>query len=112
MINPYDLGSLQLADTVQKIQIDQLINQATKDLKQRLVEAQIESLGVRVRLTTSKTRFNGERLWFVCPVCSKRSGVLYRHSVKGMIGCRCCLAIKYRKQRYKGMIEENKVPVP
>lgn len=106
MINPYDLGDLQLSDTTQKIQIDQLVKQAKKELKFKLVGAQIELLGIVVRFTTSKTRFNGERLWFVCPLCQKRTGVLYRHSLKEMVGCRNCFEIKYRKQRYKGMIEE------
>ncbi len=105
MINPYDLGSFQLADSLQKIHIDELVRRAKKVLKQRLVEAQIESLGIAVRLTISKTRFSGERLWFVCPVCAKRVGTLYRHGLKEIVGCRNCLEVKYRKQRYKGMLE-------
>ena len=107
MINPYDLGNFQLADTTQKISIDELVKQARRELKLRLVEAQIESYGITVKLTTSKTRFNSERLWFKCPVCLKRVGTLYRHSLKMVVACRNCLNIKYRKQRYKGMVESD-----
>lgn len=107
MIKPYDLGNLQFSDNVQKIHIDKLVKQAKRDFKIRFIETNIEALGVLIKLTTSKTRFDGERLWFVCPICSKKVGTLYRHDLKETIGCRNCLEIKYKKQRYKGMVEQN-----
>src|SRR3990167_11388973 len=106
MINPYDLGTFQLADAAQKVNIDDLVRQAKRGLKLRLVEAHIEALGINVDLTTSSTRFKGERLWFVCPLCEKRVGTLY-NLVGKAVGCRLCLGIEYRKQRYKGMVEAN-----
>jgi len=105
LIKPYDLGVFQITDYSQKIRIDDLVNQAQKGLKLRLVEARMETLGINIALTTSKTRFNGKRLWFVCPICKRRSGIIYQHSLSKMIGCRSCLDLKYRKQRFKGMLE-------
>lgn len=103
-LTPYDLGTPQLVEQTQKININSLVRQVQKDVKMRLLEAQIEALGVDVGLTTSKTRFNGERIWFVCPVCEKRLGVIYR-SASSKMGCRRCLGLQYKKQRFKGMVE-------
>lgn len=105
MLTPYDLGNFLVAENYSKINIDELVVNALKELKIRLVQSQIDALGVEVKLTSSKTKFNGERLWFICPNCNKRVGVLRKHPVDGIIGCRICLNLKYRKQRFKGMIE-------
>ncbi len=107
MLNPYDLGSFLVVENFEKIKVDDLISKAQKELKRRLLQAQIEVLGVVVNLTTSKTKFNGERFWFACPNCKKRVGALYRHPVVEIIGCRTCFNLKYRKQRFKGMVESS-----
>ena len=107
MIKPYDLGD-SLVEHTQRVEIDKLVRQAKKGLKQRLLEAQIEASGLKVALTTSRTRFNGLRAWFVCPICSGRKGVIY---TKGqLVGCRTCLGLKYKKQRFKGMAELQSYP--
>lgn len=105
LINPYDLGTFLVAENCQKISVNELVRNAQKVVKKRIVEAQIDALGVALSLTTSKTRFGGERLWFVCPGCKNRSGVLYQQSPISTIACRKCLGLVYKKQRYKGMIE-------
>ncbi len=105
-LTPYDLGTSQLVEHTQRININDLVRQAQKEVKMRLLEAQIEALGVNVGLTTSKTRFNGERVWFVCPVCGQRSGIIYSFASSN-IGCRKCLGLKYKKQRFKGMVENQ-----
>ncbi len=105
MIKPYDLGKNNLVENSQKILIDEFVRKATKDLKKRIVEAQIEALGIHVDLTSSNTRFNGKRYWFSCPICNKRVGIIYKHPIGNYVGCRSCLKIQYRKQRFKGMIE-------
>lgn len=107
LIKPYDLGEFQITDYSQKININDLVVQAQKELKLRLVEAQIEALGVKITLSTSQTCFNGKRLWFVCPICNRRSGIMYQHSSREIIGCRSCLKLKYKKQRFKGMVESE-----
>jgi hypothetical protein len=105
LINPYDLGATQLVESYQKLNINELVDNAQKQLKLRLVEAQIDVLGITINLMTSKTRFNGERIWFQCPRCNRRSGIILRN--ENLIGCRQCLSLKYKKQRYKGMIENQ-----
>ena len=104
-LSPYDLGNFFVAENCQRISVDELVRKANKMLRRRLVEAQIEALGISVQLATSKTLFHGERFWFLCSLCGKRKGVLYRHPAVGLIGCRTCLKLKYIKQRFKVMVE-------
>lgn len=91
------LGSESVVENCQRIEINELVRIAMKSLKKRLVEAQIEALGVPVSLTTSKTRFYGARLWFLCPACNRRVGIIYR-SQDNDLGCRECLRLIYKKQ--------------
>jgi len=107
LINPYDLGEMQLVESSQKININDLLNKAKAELKLSLLRTQIEMLGIKIELTTSKTRFNGERFWFLCPNCKHRAGTIYKHPTSEIIGCRLCLGLKYKAQRYNGMIESN-----
>lgn len=107
VINPYDLGDFQLADNTMRINIDELVDRVKKELKIRLLQAKIEALGIEVNLTTSKTRFNGDRFWFLCPICQIKVGTLYKHPFQSILGCRNCLELKYKNQRFKGMIEST-----
>jgi hypothetical protein len=110
MINPYVLGENNLIDQCKKISIDNLIKKANKLTKINFINNEVETFGQKISLTTSRTRFNGQRLWFVCPKCSRRINNLYKHPYRNLIGCRICLRLKYRNQRYKGMIE-NRIDV-
>ncbi len=105
LISPYDLGDSKIVEHIHGVNINTLVRQAQKGLKLRLLEAQIEAAGIKVALTTTMTRFNGERFWFVCPICSKKVGILYQ--TDNLTGCRKCLNLKYKSQRFKGMIEES-----
>ncbi len=105
MLSPYNLGSFLVAEDCSKIKVNDLVTNAMKALKIRLVQSQIDALGVEVKLTSSSTKFNGKRLWFVCPNCTRRIGTIYKHPTEEIFGCRICLNLKYRKQRFKGMIE-------
>lgn len=107
-INQHNLGLTLVAENCQRVSVNELVRKATRELKKRLVEAQIEALGVSVRLTTSNTRFNGERLWFKCPICNKRVGTLFNNEG---LGCRKCLKLMYKKQRFKGMLEASYYPI-
>lgn len=109
MIKPYDLGNFYPADYCRKINIDALVKEAKGKIKLQLVQSEIEALGVAVQLTTSKTRFNGERLWFACPLCERRIHTLYQHPLQRIVGCRTCLGLAYSKQRFKGMAETEAV---
>ena len=105
MIKPYDLGKNNLVEHSQKINIDDIVRLANKEVKRQILQSYIEVLGFKLNLLTSSTRFNGKRYWFACPICNSRVGTIYRDPVSLQIGCRNCLKIRYRKQRFKGMIE-------
>lgn len=101
-LSSYNLGRFQTVESCQKISVNQLVRTATKDLKKRIVEAQIEALGIPVSLTTSKTKFSGTRLWFECPACGRRVGVIYKNH-SNVLGCLKCLRLIYQQQKYRGM---------
>lgn len=105
MINPNDLGKYLVAENYQKININDLVRKANKEIKHRILESRIEVLDLRLKLSTSPTRFSGERYWFLCPGCDRRVGTIYRHPISSQFGCRICLRVPYKKQRFKGMIE-------
>lgn len=108
MIKPNDLGKFNIAENCQKIEIDDLIRKANKEIKHRILQSQIEVMGFELKLVTSRTKFNGERYWFLCPICKNRVGTIYKNPTNSQIGCRSCLGIQYKKQRFKGMLEEIK----
>jgi len=86
----------------QKIRISDLLLK----IKKSVFENSIEISGKNIELTTSKTGNGGTRYWFKCPACLRRSGTLF-NTLNGTIGCRVCLNLSYRKQRYKGMVESS-----
>lgn len=106
-LNPNNFGKKYLVEECQKIRLKEFLKVYRDKLKKITLTAQLETLGSKIELTTSKTCFNGIRFWFKCPMCSRRVGVLFKHPLTSQIGCRICLNLDYRKRRYKGMIEEN-----
>lgn len=102
MIKPYDLGN-NLVEHTQRIKVDDLLRKVKLGLKTKLLESEIEALGLPVSLTTSKTRFGGFRFWFKCPECGYRKGVLFMKD--NFLACVDCHGLKYKNQRYKGMSE-------
>jgi hypothetical protein len=109
-MNPNDLGDFSklgiVAENLIKVNINDLIKQVNNRLKATLVGSELEVAGFKVELQTSKTGFGGERLWFACPNCGCRVGTLFRPT-EGGLGCRKCLGLKYKKQKYKGMVEQG-----
>lgn len=105
MISPNDLGKNNLVEHSQRIKIDDIVRRINKEVKQQTLQSQIEVMGFKLSLLTSKTRFNGTRYWFACPICNHRVGMIYKHPISLHVGCRNCLKINYMKQRFKGMIE-------
>lgn len=106
-LRPNDFGKKYLVEECQKIKIERFLRIYRKKLKELILSSEVEMSGWKVPLTTSKTCFNGIRFWFKCPLCRKRVGVIYKHPVSSIIGCRQCLNLDYRKRRYKGMIEAS-----
>jgi len=102
-----DLGKKYLVEECQKIRIENFLKSYRNKLKELILISELEVLGIRIELTTSKTCYNGTRFWFKCPLCEKRVGVLLKHPLTDQIGCRQCLNLEYRKRLYKGMVEQN-----
>jgi hypothetical protein len=105
MLSPNDLGSFLTVEGCRKIDINSLVREVRKDLKRAILEAKIQVFDQEVELTTTKTRFGGDRFWFLCPECQKRVGTLYQSKEK--LSCRNCLNIGYIGQRYEDMLKYN-----
>jgi hypothetical protein len=83
-------SSLLVAENCQKIRIDDYVRQARVSLKKVIIEGQFAVNGYTIKLCETKTRFGGLRLWFECPKCHKRKGVLYQNPIKIQILCKKC----------------------
>jgi hypothetical protein len=106
-MKPNDFGKKYLTEQCQKIKISDFVRESTSQLKETLIHSSLEAEGYALLLSRSKTGFGGTRFWFSCPICDKRMGVLYRHPVSQILGCRRCLKLDYRKHRYSKMIENS-----
>ena len=109
-LTPNNLGKNFLVEECQKIKIEDFLKQCRNQFKELIINSELEALGWNLELTTSKTHYNGIRLWFKCPLCDQRIGVLFKHPLTNTIGCRQCLNLEYRKRRYKGMVENEDLP--
>lgn len=92
-------GEKILVEQCQKISIKELLKSCKAKLKEIILKTEIETTGIKLELCTSKTLYNGIRYWLKCPLCSRRSGVLYKHPISGKIGCRKCLNLEYVSHR-------------
>lgn len=104
-INPIDSGSFCVEET-EHVDINKLIRRFNVKAKEAFIKSQIEINGLKMELTTSKTRY-GQRFWFVCPKCSKRIAIVYKHPITGVVACRQCNKLYYRSQKYKDMVEQK-----
>ena len=98
-------GKKYLVEDCPSIRIDKVVNDSKKLVLRSLVVGFAEIDGVKVRIRTSKLHHGGNRLWFECPMCKQKKGVIYRHPVDSNIGCRKCLNLDYKSHKCKGMIE-------
>ena len=94
----------KIVEQSQKIKISDLLIKYRLKIKESMLKNSVEISGKMVELLTSKTGNGGIRYWFRCPTCSRRAGILFS-ALNRTLGCRLCLKLSYRKQRYKGMIE-------
>lgn len=98
MLKPNDLPIFVEQQKPVSIKIDDLVKEAKKSLKKALLEARLEAFGRKIELITTKTRFGGERFWFVCPSCAKRVGKLYALPENMKAVCRICFRMHYGKK--------------
>ena len=111
-LSPNDLGKKFLVEECSKIKVEDFLKRCWGGLKELILKSEIDVLGWKLELTTSKTHYNGIRLWFKCPVCGHRVGVVFKHPLTNVVGCRKCLNLEYRKRRYKGMVENELLATP
>lgn len=104
-MNVNNLGSILLVDDCQKVAVSDLLRDYKAKLKETILKSQFEMLNENVMIITSKTGNGGLRFWFMCPRCKRRVGVLLKHPLQNVLGCRTCLNLEYKSRRYKGMIE-------
>lgn len=103
-----NLGKNPLVESCQKIEINQLIREARKELDKSILDGSVEISGVKVGIKISLTGNGGKRCWFCCPVCHTRCGVIYQHPYLNKVGCRKCLNLIYKSQAKKGMVENGR----
>lgn len=106
-MNPSDFGKKLLVEQCQKIRLSDFVGKTREQLKEYILKAYVEAEGYKISLNSSKTGFGGIRFWFSCPICNKRVGVLYKHPLSQILGCRQCLKLDYRKHRYSKMLENS-----
>lgn len=102
-----NLGEKFTVEDCQKVAISDILRDYKAKLKETILRSQFEMLNENVLIMTSKTGKGGIRFWFMCPQCKRRVGVLLKHPVQNLLGCRLCLNLKYGQQRFKGMIESS-----
>ena len=106
-MSPNDFGKKFLTTQCRQIKIIDFVKESRQQLLEALLNASLEANGYEIRLCRSKTGFGGTRFWFSCPICGGRAGVLYKHPVSQILGCRRCLRLDYRKHRYHKMVENG-----
>ena len=94
-----DLEKFWVAENYTKVNINNLMREVKKALKESLIHTHINTSLGDISLTSSETNYGGKRYWFVCPDCSGRVGDIYK-SMDGLC-CRKCLGVVYYQQRYK-----------
>ena len=107
-ISPNNFGNNLSLEQCPRMSVDSLIREVKQELKESLLHSKLEAMGVKIELCSSNTRFKGKRIWFKCPVCKSRVGILFYHPISEYIGCRKCVGADYKDRRYKGMVEQTK----
>lgn len=102
-----NLGKKYLVEECKNIRIDSMVRKAKCGLIAFLVQGEAELDGFTIKLRSKPLYHGGERLWFECPICQMTVGVLYKHPMSEIIGCRRCLDLEYRSRKFKGMIENK-----
>lgn len=102
-MTPNDLGNFLVLENCQKVQIQDVVEYIERQVKEVLRNSTIVLNNQEVGLVSSETNFNGHRPWFSCPGCHTKRSTLYKHPISGVLECRECVGLCYRKQRYKGV---------
>lgn len=77
----------------QKISIAQINTSNTEALAIKLNDQTIF-------VTETRCNYGGTRRWFICPLCKKRIGTLYRKPLSVNFFCRNCNNLTYQLRQY------------
>lgn len=58
-----------------------------------------EECNERVQVVWTRPNYGGYRFWWICPVCERRKGVLYRPNRGKYFACRTCYGLTYDSTR-------------
>lgn len=84
-----------------KITIKQFYREIEESLREELLHIKLEG----IEIVKTKANYGWYRKWFACPECRKKVFTLY--TVTNKFVCRTCSWLKYKKQKFKGMLEEK-----
>lgn len=84
-----------------KITIKEILNKVKIKVEEEVLNMELSW----IEIIHSKANFWWYRSWFKCPYCKKQSFTLYE--INWEFKCRKCSWLRYKKQRYKWMIEEK-----
>jgi hypothetical protein len=104
--SPNDYGKL-LVEDCEQYRINDYLQIYRDQVKKIIIKSKLNLDVHGILLTSTKTPYGGDRLWFVCPLCARRVGIIYKYPINTLIGCRLCLNLDYRSHRYKGMMEKE-----
>lgn len=91
----YDFDKNDYIEEATTINVDSILDKLWKSFLVSIKTEGIDINGVKVKVTKTKTNFEGSRHWFTCPTCKKRVKLLYSHPRYNTIACRDCLGLKY-----------------
>lgn len=98
------LGSFTLESCL-KITVKDLFYQIEQKLRNEILNIELDW----IELIETKANLWWVRYWFKCPDCYNKSFILYKSPITNNLCCRKCSGLKYKKQRYKWMIEEKMI---
>lgn len=104
-LKPNDLGEKFIVEECRKVSISALIKATKNKLKESLLKTELEYWDLNIQLGSTNTHKGGFRYWFKCPTCNNNVSAIYLHPITNKIGCRNCLNLRYKKSRFKGMVE-------
>lgn len=84
-----------------KITIKEILQKVSLEIEKQIMDIELGWL----EIIKTKANYWGFRLWFKCPKCNNKVFTLY--NINWELKCRKCSNLTYKKQRYRGMVEEK-----
>ncbi len=86
---------------MEKVSVEECQKISIQNLKvDSLSTSPIEVNGQLIELTKTECNYGGNRFWFLCPNCNRRTGVLYRKPLAQEFICRYCNSLTYNLRKY------------